>query len=318
MRTILISLRDEAITPEYRDQIESLLPDARLLITNQPDEIEAMLGEIEIAVGNFPIKWIPRAHNLRWLQQWGAGTDWLMKHPEIAGLDFILTNASGVHAIPISEHILALMLGLSRRIPQAVRTQLEHRWVPNEDAFELHGKNLLLIGLGAIGRQTALVTSALGMHVTGIRRSPAKKVAGVEHLVGQKQLLQVLPEADFVVLTIPLTHETRHMFDAQALAAMKPSAIIINIGRGATIDEAALVRALQEGKIAGAGLDVFETEPLPDSSPLWTMENVLITAHYSGSTPHYDQRAFDIFIDNLERYSRGQPLRNVVDKHLGY
>jgi phosphoglycerate dehydrogenase-like enzyme len=177
---------------------------------------------------------------------------------------------------------------------------------------------MLLVGLGAIGRQTALVASALGMHVSGMRRTKGKAVPGVEQLVEQSQLLEALPKADFVVLTIPLTHETRHMFDTQAFAVMKPGAILINIGRGATIDEAAMIAALQTGRLGGAGLDVFETEPLPADSALWGMENVLITAHYSGSTPHYDQRAFEIFLDNLERYVRGLPLRNVVDKQRGY
>jgi len=131
-------------------------------------------------------------------------------------------------------------------------------------------------------------------------------------------LLGLLPEADFVVLTVPLTHETQGMIGERELRAMKPTAYLVNIGRGGTVQERALIRALQEGWIAGAGLDVFETEPLPEDSPLWDMDNVIITAHYAGATPHYNERAMAIFLDNLRRYRAGEPLRNVVDKRLGY
>jgi phosphoglycerate dehydrogenase-like enzyme len=157
------------------------------------------------------------------------------------------------------------------------------------------------------------------MRVVGVRRDPAASVvAGVEAMYGPGDLTGLLPQADVVVLTVPLTQETQAMIGERELRAMKESAYIINIGRGGTIDEKALVKALQEGWIAGAGLDVFETEPLPETSPFWTMDNVLITAHYSGSTPHYNERALEIFVDNLERYRTRQPLRNVVDKGRGY
>ena len=137
-------------------------------------------------------------------------------------------------------------------------------------------------------------------------------------MIGPERLAEALPEADFIVLTVPLTPDTRHMIGERELRLMKPTALIVNIGRGGTIDEAALIRALAEGWIAGAGLDVFEKEPLPPDSPLWRMENVIITAHYAGATPHYSERALAIFLDNLRRYKTGEPLRNVVDKTLGY
>jgi phosphoglycerate dehydrogenase-like enzyme len=152
----------------------------------------------------------------------------------------------------------------------------------------------------------------------GVRRNPERGAAGVEAMFGPNRLLDVLPEADFVVITAPLTDETRGMIGERELRAMRPTAYIVNIGRGGIVDEDALICALQEGRIAGAGLDVFETEPLPEDSPLWKMENVVITAHYAGATPHYDERAMAIFLDNLRRYKAGEPLRNVVDKKLGY
>jgi phosphoglycerate dehydrogenase-like enzyme len=177
---------------------------------------------------------------------------------------------------------------------------------------------MLLVGLGAIGQRTAQVAAALGIDVIGIRRNTARQVRDVQAIHSPEELLELLPQADFVVVTAPLTRETQGMIDERALRAMKESAYLVNIGRGGTIDESALIRALREGWIAGAGLDVFETEPLPESSPLWTMDNVIITAHYSGRTPRYEARAMAIFEDNLRRYVGGEPLRNVVDKQLGY
>jgi len=184
--------------------------------------------------------------------------------------------------------------------------------------FELAGKTMVLIGVGAIGARTAEVARALGMRVLGVRRHPQLTVPGIEAMYGPGQLLDVLPEADFCVITVPLTPETKGMIGEPELRAMKSTSYIVNIGRGATIQETVLVRALQEGWIAGAGLDVFETEPLPPDSPLWDMDNVIMTAHYAGLTPHYEERAMAIFVDNLKRYRNREPLRNVVDKKLAY
>jgi len=292
----------------------------RLVVTTNRAEIESLLDEIEIAAGRFPRDLLSKARNLRWLQQWSAGADWLLRYPQAASGEWVLTNASGVHAIPISEHILALMLAFARQLNEVMRAQVRHEWKPPgwQRVFELADKTMLLIGVGAIGARTARLASALGMHVLGVRRRPTDNVPGVEAMFGPEQLLDLLPQADFVVLTVPLTHQTRGMIGEQELRAMKPTAYIINIGRGGTIQESALIRALQEGWIAGAGLDVFENEPLPADSPLWDMSNVIITPHYAGSTPHYNERALAILLDNLRRYRAGEPLLNVVDKAAGY
>jgi phosphoglycerate dehydrogenase-like enzyme len=318
MSVILIHLPPDDLSHERLERIQALAPGYRVVVSEDRAEIEPLLDAIEIAAVHFPPQWIERAPRLRWYQQWGAGTDWLLRHPEIARRDFILTNASGVHAIPISEHILAMLLAFTRQLPAAFRAQAQRRWQRDVPAGELAGCTLVLVGVGAIGRRTARIASALGMRVIGVRRNPARELPEVDRMVGTDQILDVLPEADFVVLTIPLTADTRHLLDARAFEKMKPSAYVINIGRGGTIDEEALVQALRSGAIAGAGLDVFASEPLPADSPLWEMENVIITAHYSGSTPHYDERALKIFIDNLERFVAGLPLRNVVDKQAGY
>jgi phosphoglycerate dehydrogenase-like enzyme len=269
---------------------------------------------------------IPSAPNLRWVQQWGAGADWLMRYPEIAKLDFVLTNASGVHPIQIAEHIFALLLAFARQLHMAIQAQSKGEWrrpdqggfAGDQPFFELYGKTMLLIGVGAIGERTAEVAEAMGMRVIGIRRHAECKLAPASATHGPNALLELLPEADFVVLTVPLTPETEDMIGERELRAMKSTAYIVNIGRGGTIQEEVLIRALQNGWIAGAGLDVFETEPLPSDSPLWGLDNVIITAHYAGLTPNYDERAMSIFLQNLELYQAGKPLRNVVDKTLGY
>jgi phosphoglycerate dehydrogenase-like enzyme len=318
MSTILLGLKPEDLTRDALERIQAIQPAARLVITAERREIETVLDDIEIAAAHFPVQMIPHAPNLRWFQQWGAGTDWLMRYPDIASGDFILTNASGVHSVPISEHILSYLLAFSRGLPGTIRAQQQGKWLEDVSSFELSGKTMLLVGVGAIGRRTALLASALGMRVIGVRRSPGHDYPGIQQMVSSGELPRYLPEADFVVLTVPLTRETQGMINAAALAKMKPSAYLINIGRGQTVDEPALVFALQNGQIAGAGLDVFVTEPLPPDSPLWKMENVIITPHASGSTPYYNERALNIFIDNLERYTQGKPLKNVVDKKRGY
>jgi D-2-hydroxyacid dehydrogenase (NADP+) len=320
MTILLLRENPEALTAADRTTIAALAPDMQLIVTDDPAQIEPVLPEVEIATGHVPPTLLARMPNLRWYQQWGAGADWLMRHPEIAARDFVITNASGVHAIQISEHILALLLAFARRLPQAMRAQLRGEWQREErqDIFEMAGKTMLLIGVGAIGERTARLAAALDVRVIGVRRDPTAPAPGVARMIGPERLAEALPEADFIVLTVPLTPDTRHIIGERELRLMKPTALIVNIGRGGTIDEAALIRALAEGWIAGAGLDVFEKEPLPPDSPLWRMENVIITAHYAGATPHYSERALAIFLDNLRRYKAGEPLRNVVDKTLGY
>lgn len=309
-----------ALAEEHLARIHAAAPDKRVAVACERAEIENLLDEVEIAVGAFPHDLLLKAPHLRWFQQSGAGADWLLRYPAVAESDLIITNGSGVHAIPITEHILALMLAFARSLHTAMRLQARHEWVRlgRSRVFELSGKTMLLIGVGAIGQETARAASALGMRVLGVRRDPNVSVPHVERMYAPSELLRILPEADVVVLTVPLTQETRGMIGEVELCAMKSSAYIINIGRGGTIQEDALIRALREGQIAGAGLDVFATEPLPSDSPLWDMENVIITSHYAGHTPDYLDRLLDIFLDNLQRYRESRPLRNLVDKKLGY
>ena len=316
----MLCLDEDQVLPQDRRQIASLFPDFQLIVSRQPETISQAIAYVEIVGGRFPRDQVLDAPQLKWIQQWSAGADWILKRPEMKQSEIVVTTASGIHAIQITEHIFSFMFSFARSLQSDKLIQLAGTWnrANSSSVFELFGKTLLVVGIGAIGSRTAEVAKALGMRVLGVRRHPQRLDPSVEHMFGPDQLSQALPEADFVVIVTPLTNETRGMISSKELDAMKKSAFIINVGRGAVIDEGALTLALQKDQIAGAGLDTFEVEPLPDSSPLWKMENVIITCHYAGLSPRYDERAMALFPDNLGRYAVGSLLRNVVKTNLGY
>jgi phosphoglycerate dehydrogenase-like enzyme len=320
MSTILIGFKPNVLTDAQLDQVRQAAPDMRLVVTPDRDEMSAVLDDVEIATALVPASLLVTAPRLRWLHAWGAGVDGVLRQPGAIERDFILTTTSGIHAVQMTEHVLAVLLAFARRLPDAMRAQAARTWrhMERAEVFELAGKTLLLIGLGSIGRHTAQIAAALGMRVLGVRRTPSGSIPGVERVAGIEDLHDLLPEADFVVLMTPLTSETRGLIGERELRLMKRDAYLVNVARGGVVDEAALIRALRAGWIAGAGLDVFEHEPLSSDSPLWEMANVMITGHYAGVTPAYEARAFEVFLDNLQRYRAGQPLRNVVDKRRGY
>jgi phosphoglycerate dehydrogenase-like enzyme len=322
VKTILLAFEPDTLSADQVARIREAAPDdASIVMTRDRDEIETMLDEVEIVAGWFPADLLPKASSLRWYQQWSAGADWLLRHPEAVEASFVLTSTSGIHDIQITEHVFTFLLAFARELPQAIRAQGNHQWIPidqHQSLFELARQTMLLIGVGAIGERTAQIAKAFGMRVLGVRRDPTVDAPGVDAMFGSDQLLEIVPLADFVVVTVPLTEETRGMIGRPELLAMKETGILVNIGRGGTVDENSLLEALREGWIAGAGLDVFETEPLPETSLLWDLDSVIITSHYAGATPHYNERALDVFLDNMERYTAGRPLRNVVDKEVGY
>jgi phosphoglycerate dehydrogenase-like enzyme len=320
MNVLLLGLRPYNIDEDDLARVREIAAGYDVVVTRARDDVEALLPAIEIVAGDFPRDLLAGAPKLRWWQQWHAGVDWLMDYPDASDMDFILTNVSGLHAIPITEHIFAMLLAFARDLPNVIRAQERKAWISHErdDVFELAGKTMALIGVGGIGSHTAEVATALGMRVIAVRRHADRPVPGIERTVGVDRLREVLPEVDFVVNTLPLTPDTQGLIGEPELRAMRPTAYVVNIGRGGTMDEDALIRALQDRWIAGAGLDVFETEPLPSDSPFWELDNVIVSPHYAGQTNRYDERAMAIFLDNLYRYLRGETLRNVVDKQLGY
>lgn len=317
--TVLIALPAAAVTEAQRARINALLPGEPLVVSDDPKTIAATIGAATIAAARVPFELVARAPNLRWFQQWEAGIDWMPRRMPFAAAGLVVTTASGIHAVPIAEHVFAVLLAFGRMLPTSFRAQERHEWLDRERGryFELAGETLLVVGAGAIGSRIGALGAAFGMRVLGIRRGDGAP-PGFELVTGPERLPELLPLAKAVVLVLPTTAATRGMIGERELRQMRSDAYLINVGRGATVDEDALVRALDEGWIAGAGLDVFAEEPLPASSPLWALENVIVTSHYAGSTPRYNQRAMELFLDNLERLVTGRPLRNVADPARGY
>ncbi len=282
-------------------------------------QLDALLAEAEIIYGfRLPENVIARAPKLKWFQTMSAGVDRFLDDDFKRSL-VVMASVSGIHATPIGEFVLGLMLMFAKQAPLAFQQKQQKLW-KSFLAAPLRGKTVGIVGLGNIGREVARLAKAFRMRVVATRRSAGKsrRARHVDRLYPREQLRQLLAESDFVVLTLPLTKETHRIIGEAELRSMKPTAYLINIARGNLIDEAALVRALQEQRIAGAGLDVFSKEPLPADSPLWEFPNVIISPHIAGGMEDYQERATDVFVENLRRYLKGGKLLNIVDKKRGY
>jgi phosphoglycerate dehydrogenase-like enzyme len=281
--------------------------------------LEKRVGEADVLVvsGLWQNRLLDQATKLRFIQAIGAGTDQFARQ-ELAKRGIRLASAHGVNYRAVSEHAMALILALSRRLPEARDNQGKRVWRgmigdPSEREDELGGKTLLVVGLGQIGGRLAQLAKAFDMRVVGLRRDPTAGRGAADAVHATGELKSLLAEADFVVLTCPLTKETEKLLDAEALGRMKPSAYLVNVARGRVVDEAALVEALAARHIAGAGIDVTVEEPLAPNSPLWGMEHVLLTPHTAGETRHYEDNVIEILRDNLGRLWRGEArLRNQV------
>lgn len=255
------------------------------------------------------------ARSLRWIQAASAGVDGLL-FPELVDSEVVVTNAHGVFDRPIAEHVTAMLLLFAKDLRGVLERQRRREWRPR-DTETLEGKRLLVVGVGSIGRAIARTAKAFGMMVRGVGRT-TRPDALFGTVMGVDELHDALRWADVVVDALPATPATHHLFDAEAFAAMNPWVRFVNVGRGSTVDEAALIEALRAGRIAAAALDVFETEPLPPDSPLWELPNVVITPHVAGDVAGWREAVVELFVENLERYLTGEPLKGVVDKRLGF
>ena len=301
--------------------------DGRIAVTYADgDGFARALPEAEVVVtGGLTDDQLARAHQLRWLSSVAAGLDEIAT-PAILARGVAVTSASGVHGPNIAEHLMAMILMFTRGFPKLFRAQLARRWERDpksrsDGPGDLTGKTLLIVGLGRIGEALAVRARPFGVHVVGLKHDLSSRHdagVGVDELLPVGALDEALGRADHVCLTVPLTAATHHLMDARRLGQMRPDAFLYNVSRGAVIDEAALVAVLRAGKLAGAGLDVFEEEPLPAGSPLWDLENVILTPHVAGVTPLYYQRTAALFADNLERFLSGRPLANRFDRGRGY
>lgn len=287
--------------------------------------IEEHIRDAEIAIAwSLRPEQVRSARNLRWVHSTAAAVHQLM-FPELVESRIVLTNAREVHGPVVAEHVMALIFALAKRIPQAVRLQAKHiwgqkaMWDTHPRPREIAGATLGLVGVGSIGKAVAARAPALGMAVIALREHPElARPEGVDRVFSPEQFEFFLSQSDFVVLAAPVTPQTRQCISAVRLRQMKCDAYLINVGRGALIDEAALAEVLRDRRIGGAAIDVFEKEPLSSDSPFWDLDNILITPHSAGLTEKLWQRHYDLFQRNLRRYFEGEPLLGVVDKQKGY
>jgi phosphoglycerate dehydrogenase-like enzyme len=286
---------------------------------SKKDKLDVLLADTDILFGFVPPKnIIKRAPKLKWFQSTSAGMD---RHQgtEIWQSKVTLTGVSGIHATPISEFVLNLMLMFAKNTPLSFKMKQTRQW-QRHMVGTLRGKTVGIVGLGHIGKEVARLAKAFGMKAIAIRRSVKKagKTKNVDLLLPCDRMKELLARSDYVVLTLPLTPETHHIIGAAEFKAMKPTAYIINIGRGNLIDQEALIHALDEKLIAGAGLDVVTPEPLPKESRLWDFDNVILSPHVSGGMEDYMLHATELFCDNLKRYLADKKLLNVIDRNKGY
>ncbi len=310
------------LTPQQLEQVRLTAREHMIVYTQERDLALSEAKDTDIALlGAFAREILETAANLKWAHIPWAGVDSLIE--VIRKTPATVTCGKGVFDAPMADHVFALLLTLTRQINTFLRYQIAGIWRRepiNSSLTDLWGKTMGIVGLGNIGREVARRASAFGMRVLAVKRRPSaiseEPVDGL--FLGYEGLRLMLPECDVVVITAALTPQTRFMIGRNELASMKKGAILINVARGSLVDEQALVEALTSGHLAGAGLDVFENEPLPPNSPLWHMPNVIITPHVGGLSERTRQRVFERFLENLRRFLAGEPLIGVVDKEAGY
>jgi phosphoglycerate dehydrogenase-like enzyme len=307
----------------YLALLEKLPPSTRITVGRTPEAFETAAADADVVfngmnVGDTLKRIWKDLGKVKWIHSLSAGLDATL-FPELAESPVPLTNSRGVFKRSLAEFAIGGMLFFAKDFRRMLKNQAAARW-EQFDVEELHGRTLGVFGYGEIGRATAEKAHALGMKVIATRRRPelSKNDPIVDKFYSIDQRLELIAASDYVVAAAPLTPETKAILSDREFAAMKPTGVFINVGRGPVVDEAALIRVLQAGKIRGAALDVFEVEPLPESSPLWRLENVLLSPHCADHTSTWLEEAMQFFVDNFERFADGRPLENVTDKRAGY
>ncbi len=304
-------------TRAWATRVAKTLPELSVVVAEDPEQAAKVAGDAEAMFGTLPSGLLARAARLRWLQAPQAAPPAGYYYPELIAHPVVVTNFREIYNDHIGAHIMAFVLAFARGLHAYLPQQLRRQWAPaplDSGVIHLPESTALIVGLGGIGAEAARLAAAFGMRVIGVDARRREAPPGVAELHGPDALDTLLPRADFVIVTVPHTPQTEGFMQRARFQRMKGSAFFINIGRGMTTRLDDLVQALRAGEIAGAGLDVFEQEPLPADHPLWTMPGVLLTPHTAGYGPYLDERRFEILLDNCRRFLAGQPLRNVVDK----
>ena len=299
---------------DWPERLKSAIPDIHVDVCRSVGEAMEVIGEADAAFGNIAPELLERADKLRWIFCPQAGPPAGYYHQALIDSDVVVTNTREIYNDHISAHIMAFVLAFARGLHLYIPQQLQRSWRPQRQVIHLPDSTAVIVGVGGIGGETARLCAEFGITVLGIDPRRPEPPSGVAELHRPEALSEVLPRGDFVISTVPETPETQGMFAAEQFRLMKNVAYFINIGRGATVVLNDLTAALQRGHVAGAGLDVFQVEPLPADHPLWTLPGVLITPHVAGTGPYLPERRAELFIDNCMRFNEGRPLRNVVDK----
>jgi len=315
--TLLMLPPQTSTTREWARRLAAALPELSVVVAEDGAEAAGAVGWAEAAFGTMPPALLREASRLRWIQAPQAAPPAGWYYPELIAHPAVVTNFREIYNDHIGAHIMAFILAFARGLHQYLPQQLRREWRPaphDTGVVHLPEAVALIVGVGGIGAEAARLAAAFGMRVIGVDARRREAPPGVAELHGQEALDSLLPRADFVILTVPHTPATEGFMNRARFRLMKRGAFFINIGRGMTTRLNDLAAALKAGEIAGAGLDVFEREPLPADHPLWTMPGVLITPHTAGHGPYLDERRYDILLDNSRRFLAGEPLRNVVDK----
>jgi phosphoglycerate dehydrogenase-like enzyme len=317
MPTLLMLPPQEAKTRDWAARVKAALPGLEVVVAEDEAAARATLARADCAFGTLPPALVPHATRLRWLQAPQAAPPAGYYYPALVQHPVVVTNFREIYNDHIGAHIMAFVLAFARDLHRYLPQQARREWKPaplDTGVVHLPEATALIVGIGGIGSEAARLAAAFGVKVIGVDARRTERPAGIAELHPSSALDALLPRADFVILTVPHTPATEGFMNRARFQKMKRTAFFINIGRGKTTRLDDLVAALRAGEIAGAGLDVFEEEPLPVDHPLWTMPGVLITPHTAGFGPYLDERRFEILLDNCRRFGAGQPLRNVVDK----
>ncbi|MDP9266149.1 MAG: D-2-hydroxyacid dehydrogenase [Chloroflexota bacterium] len=304
------------------DDLRAALPQATVVPLGSDGPVAAA-RDADVAIGSPSadrvralLRECPR---LRWVHTVSAGVERLLIPELLERDDVLLTNNTGAYDVPIAEHVMAMLFAIAKRVPHHLAAQSRHQWQRDPGHAELRDASLVILGMGSIGGELARLASGVGMRVTGIRRHlPNGTAREAPRIVGSDALPDVAAEADYLAITAALTAQTRGMVSADVIARMRPTAWLVNIARGAIVDEEALLAACRDGRIGGAALDVFSSEPLPADSAWWDLPNAIITPHVSNSSPRVQERTLALFVENVRRFQRGEQLLNLVDKRVGY
>ena len=301
------------------DSLRAALPDDRVVAVQ--GEGLGPATDAEAAFGGFSAERLRAVlagtPTLRWVHTFSAGVD---RHVPVMATygRVLLTNNSGAYDVPIAEHVLAMIFAAAKRVPEHLDAQRRHEWQREMPHAEVRDATLVILGMGSIGGELARLAGGVGMRVIGVRRDASRPAPGVDRIVPADRFREVAREADYLAVTAALTPQTRGMVSAEVLQALKPTAWVINIARGPIVDEAALAAVLADKRIGGAALDVFDTEPLPADSPLWSCDNAILTPHVSNSSPKVRERSLALVVENVRRFKAGEPLLNLVDRTAGY